>query len=66
MFRCMICGKELGWQSDFNLDEINPEEAKCDSGVVGIYTCNNCEVDYEITTYEKQEHISVKFYEVEE
>ena len=66
MFRCMSCGEELAWLSDFNLDEIHPEEAVDDNGVVGIYTCNKCELDYEITTYENQDHIRVRFYETEE
>lgn len=66
MFKCVICGRELGWQSDFNLNEVYPDEAEYDDGVVGIYSCEKCEVDYEITTYAEQEHIKVILYERED
>lgn len=67
MFKCFCCGNDLGWIGDFNLDEVYPEEAvDGEEGVVGMYGCGKCELDYEITTYAKQQHMKVIFYEAGE
>lgn len=67
MFKCMSCGKELGWCSDFNLDEVYPEEVEeYEGGCVGIYQCGHCDLDYEITTYNNSDDIRVIFYERED
>lgn len=67
MFKCFICGKPLGWIGDFNLDEVYPEEVEeYEGGVVGIYGCGHCNLDFEITTYNNTEKIKVIAYELEE
>ena len=66
MIKCILCGGQLGWHSDFNLDEVYPEEAEFDDGVVGMYGCGHCEVEYEITTYDRAEHMKIIMYAREE
>lgn len=64
MFRCMSCGKELVWVGAFTTKEMYGEEKP--EGVTGIYTCGDCGLDYEISTFEESDEIEVKLYEVEE
>lgn len=67
MFRCTSCGEELINIGAFDLEEIYPEEKVGDEdGVVGIYACEKCELDYEITTYENQDHIKILMYDRED
>lgn len=64
MFRCMNCGESLRWNSDFTAEEIYGEEEP--EGITGIYSCDKCGIDYEITTYEEYEEIKVMIYINEE
>lgn len=64
MFKCMSCGKQLGWVGNFTTKEVYGEEKP--EGVTGIYTCGECELDYEISVFEESNKIEVRFYEVEE
>lgn len=64
MFRCMSCGQRLGWIGDFTTKEMYGEEKP--EGVTGIYSCGNCELDYEISTFNDSDKIEVEIYEVEE
>ena len=64
MFRCMSCGKQLGWIGDFTTEEVYGEGVP--DGVTGLYTCGDCELDYEISTFNDSDEIQVRFYEVEE
>ena len=67
MYKCISCGKQLGWNSDFNLDEIYPEECiNGENGVVSFYSCGECELDHEITVYNSDDTIRIKVYEIEE
>lgn len=60
MFKCMKCGKPLRWNSDFTSEEIYGEDEP--EGITGIYSCDECNIDYEITTYEEFEEIKVMIY----
>lgn len=56
MFRCLLCGTSLHWHSDFNIDEVFGED---EDGVVGIYSCPKCNLDYEIGTYSDYKEMKV-------
>ena len=64
MFRCMSRGEELVWLGEFTTKEVYGEE-KLD-GVARIYTCNKCELDYEISIFKEKDDIEVVFYERKE
>lgn len=63
MFRCMCCGEKLCWSGDFTIKEVYGEEMP--DGITGIYSCDKCELDYEVSTFEDSDEIEVKFYELE-
>lgn len=44
MPRCVNCGAELHWQSDFNGDECGYEEG----GVVSVWTCPECGAEHQV------------------
>lgn len=64
MPRCMVCGEPLRWNSDFNTEEVYGEDEP--KGITSIHSCDKCNIDYEITTYEEFEEIKVVFYINEE
>lgn len=64
MFRCVSCGRQLGWVGDFTTKEVYGEE-KAD-GVTGIYSCYECGLDYEISTFEDSNEIEIILYEAED
>lgn len=57
MFKCTFCGKTLHWNSDFNLDEVYPWEER--EGVVGMYGCYDCGLDYEIATFDDTDEVMI-------
>lgn len=64
MFKCMKCGKSLRWNGDFTNEEIyGKDEPK---GVTGIYSCDECNINYEIATYQESDDIKVMVYVNEE
>lgn len=64
MFRCISCGSRLVLVGDFTTKEMYGEEKL--EGATGIYTCCDCGIDYEISTFEDSDEIEVIFYETEE
>lgn len=64
MFKCMKCGKSLRWSGNFTSKEIYGEDEP--EGVTTIRSCDECNIDYEITTYEEFEEIKVMIYVSEE
>lgn len=64
MFKCMRCGKSLRWNGDFTNEEIYGKDEPI--GVTGIYSCDKCNTDYEIATYQESNEIKVMVYVNEE
>ena len=60
----MNCGESLRWNSDFTTEEIYGEDEP--EGITGIYSCDKCGFDYEITVYDEYEEIKVMIYIDEE
>lgn len=60
MYKCMGCGKELQWSADFNLDDVFGEEYEDVNGFVGIYSCRDCELDYQIASVEEDGKVTLK------
>lgn len=52
--RCLFCGGELVWDSDFNLNEVRDADDD-DNGVLSVYHSSVCGRDYEISDPVKSE-----------
>lgn len=57
MFKCVMCGNELHWYSDFNLDEVFPGLTE---GSVSEYCCAACGLDYQIAMFDAEEFINIE------
>lgn len=64
MFKCMKCGESLKWSGDFTNEEIYGEDEP--EGVTGIYSCDECNINYEITRYREFNEIKAMIYINEE
>ena len=54
MFRCFFCNHELGWDNDFDADEMYGDDFK--GRIVSLYTCRNCGAEYEVLTPNKDNY----------
>ena len=52
--RCVLCGGELCWDSDFDLSSVR-DVADDDGGIVRYYHCMRCGREYEISDLPKEE-----------
>ena len=52
--KCLFCGGDLCWDSDFDLSEVRDAD-ESDGGVVGVYHCLKCGREYEISDPVKEE-----------
>jgi C4-type Zn-finger protein len=48
--KCPACGSELGWQNDYDLEDIGHE----DKGIASHYTCRNEECESDFTHIQKE------------
>ena len=52
--KCIFCGGQLCWDSDFDASEVHGAE-ECDGGIVGYYHCMKCVREYEISDPVREE-----------
>lgn len=58
---CTCCKGKCHWSSDWDANDLGYEH----EGVIGLYTCSNCSVDFEIRDFiidDESEVRSIKYY----
>lgn len=54
-FKCIFCGGDLIWGSDFNAYEVSCNYTEDDSAIASYYTCQKCGRSYEVIEPPKEE-----------